>query len=646
MRNRRGKRLLQSAMLILLIDGFFTSFALAQQGALDGEWRFNGGDGGSTKYARLEQIDKYNVGDLEVAWRWKAITSGDQPDYNYEATPIMVDGLLYVSTGASEVAAIDANTGETVWHFTPEGAGTGRRPGSSGRGVSYWSDGSAGRVIHNSIDGKLYALDAKTGELCQDFGTGGFVELKYELTDRTVARVGSSSPAMVVGDVVVVQVVGGAQSTGMAAVPGHIRGYDARTGERLWIFHVIPQAGEFGVETWEEESWRYTGHTGVWSQMSADQELGYVYLPTETATNDWYGGHRLGDNLFAESLVCLNAKTGERVWHYQVLHHGLWDYDLPTAPVLCDITVDGRAIKAVAQVTKQGFTFVFDRVTGEPVWPIEEVPVPPSKVPGEFASPTQPMPTKPAPFEPQGFSPDNLLDLTPELRLEALQIAAQYKMGALYTPPSLLEDGGLQGTLALPGYGGGANWPGAGVDAEAGILYVPSVTVPIIMAMDAPPDANRTDFNYVRVGDIYPKGPRGLPLVKPPWGRITAIDLNTGEHLWMVPNGGAPKAVREHPDLQGMDFSKMGQNGRPGPLVTKTLLFVGEGGGLRGGGKGAGGPMFRAYDKRTGDVIAEHRLPGGTTGVPMSYMLDGKQYICVAIGAEDLEAELIALALP
>ncbi|MFP6616612.1 MAG: PQQ-binding-like beta-propeller repeat protein, partial [Candidatus Hydrogenedentota bacterium] len=444
----------------------------------------------------------------------------------------------------------------------------------------------------------------------------------------------------------VVQVVASIGGSTKEAIPGHIRGYDARTGERLWIFHTVPQAGEFGVETWEDESWKYTGNAGVWTLLSADEELGYVYLPLETATNDWFGGHRIGDNLFAESLVCLDAKTGKRVWHYQIVHHGLWDYDLPAAPVLCDITVDGRKIKAVAQVTKQGFCFVFDRVTGEPVWPIVEMPVPQSKVPGELSSPTQPVPSKPVPFERQGFTVDNLIDFTPELSKQALAIASKYRLGSLYSPPSVLGADGFQGTLALPGYGGGANWPGAALDAEEGILYIPSATVPIVMAVDRPQDTSRSNLNYVRIGPIYPEGPDGLPLVKPPWGRITAIDLNTGEHLWMVPNGGAPKAVRDHPDLQGLDFSKMGQNGRPGALVTKTLLFVGEGGGLRGGAKGAGGPMLRAYDKKTGDVIAEHKLPGGTTGVPMTYMLNGKQYICVAIGAEDLPAELIALSLP
>jgi quinoprotein glucose dehydrogenase len=632
-------------LLVCLLAAATCNSVNAQTGTQYGEWRFNGGDGGSTKYAPYTQINTQNVADLEVAWRWKAVTSGENPDYNYEATPIMIGGVLYVSTGASEVAAVDAGTGKTIWVFTP-GNVNGRRPGSSGRGVAYWESGSDQRIFHNSIDGRLFAIDANTGKLCTEFGRNGVVHLKNQLSDRPVPRVGSSSPAIVVGDVVVVQVVASIGASTKEAIPGHIRGYDARTGERLWIFHTVPQAGEFGVETWQNESWKYTGNAGVWTLLSADQELGYVYLPLETATNDWYGGHRVGDNLFAESLVCLNAKTGERVWHYQTIHHGLWDYDLPAAPVLCNITVNGRNIKAVAQVTKQGFCFVFDRVTGKPVWPIHETPVPQSKVSGEFSSPTQPIPSKPAPFEPQGISEDNLFDLTPELHKEAKAIAAQYEMGTLFTPPSLLGANGKQGTLALPGYGGGANWPGASLDVEEGILYIPSVTVPIVMAVDRPPDTGRSNMDYVRVGPIYPAGPDGLPLVKPPWGRITAIDLNTGEHLWMVPNGGAPKAVRDHPALKEIDTSSMGQNGRAGALVTKTLLFVGEGGGLRGGGKGGGGPMLRAYDKKTGIVIAEHKLPGGTTGVPMSYMHEGKQYICVAIGAEDLEAELVALALP
>ncbi|MEC9298764.1 MAG: pyrroloquinoline quinone-dependent dehydrogenase, partial [Gemmatimonadota bacterium] len=365
----------------------------------------------------------------------------------------------------------------------------------------------------------------------------------------------------------------------------------------------------------------------------------------------WYGGHRPGNNLFTESIVALDIRTGERVWHYQLIHHGLWDYDNPAPPTLLDVTHDGRRIKAVAVVTKQGHTYVFDRENGEPLWPIIEMPVPPSDVPGEWTSPTQPIPSRPAPFEPQGFSVDNLIDFTPELRAEAMEIAAGFRMGPLYTPPSLIDDpDGTKGTLVLPGWGGGASWPGAGVDVEQGILFIPSLTVPIVAALEKRAPGS-TNADYFRSGEIYPPGPRGLPLVKPPWGRVTAIDLNTGDHLWMQPMGRAPLEVREHPDLQGLglDFSSMGQNGRPGVLVTETLLFMGTGGGVRGGVAslfGAGGPIFRAYEKRTGEVIAEITLPANPTGSPMSYMLDGKQYIVVAAATLDTPAELIALTLP
>ena len=389
------------------------------------------------------------------------------------------------------------------------------------------------------------ALDAKTGEPVADFGQDGYVDLAQDIV-KPGARVRCISTPIVSNDVVVSQVIPVGGPDAIESTPGHIQGYDVRTGERVWIFHVVPQGDEFGADSWQENSWEYSGHAGVWTQLTVDEELGYLYLPTETGTNDWYGGHRPGDNLFAESIVCLDIRTGERIWHYQLVHHGIWDFDNPAPPTLVDVTHDGRRIKAVAVVTKQGYTYVFDRENGTPLWPILEMPVRPSDVPGEWTSPTQPIPSRPAPFERQGFSVDDLIDFTPELRAEAMEIAANYRMGPLFTPPSLIDDpDGTQGTLVLPGWGGGASWPGAGVDV----------------------------------------GPRGLPLVKPPWGRITAIDLNSGDHLWMKPLGGAPREVREHPDLQGLglDLSSMGQNGRPGALVTKTLLFLGEGGGVRGG---------------------------------------------------------------
>ena len=626
----------------------------AQTGALDGEWRFYGGDGGHTQYTALDQIDRDNVTELQVAWRWKAENSAAGPFFNFESTPIMIGGILYTTTGASEVAAVDAETGQTMWLFTPPPKASGDTerslsPQGSGRGVAYWTDGEQARIFHSVSDGRLVALDANTGEPVAGFGEGGYVDLSQDI-DRPGAQVRCISTPIVSNDVVVAQVVPAGES-GYEATPGHIRGYDVRTGERLWIFHVVPQGDDFGVDTWHEDSWRYTGHSGVWTQLTVDEELGYLYLPTEIATNDWYGGHRPGDNLFAESIVCLDIRTGERVWHYQLIHHGIWDYDNPAPPTLVDVTHDGRRIKAVAMVTKQGYTYVFDRETGSPLWPIIEMPVPQSDVPGERTSPTQPIPSRPAPFERQGFTVDDLIDFSPEIRAEAMEIAANYRMGPLYTPPSLIDDpDGTKGTLVLPGWGGGASWPGAGVDVEAGILFVPSLKVPIVVSL-APGEPGGTNPDYMRVGPIYPPGPRGLPLVKPPWGRITAIDLNTGDHLWMVPLGSAPRDVREHPDLQGLglDFSTMGQNGRPGALVTSTLLFMGEGGGVRGGvasRHGAGGPVFRAYDKRTGEVVAAITLPANPTGSPMSYMLNGKQYICVAAATMESPAELLALALP
>ncbi len=639
---------LMAATLVL------ASSARGQDGAADGEWKFYAGDGGHTQYTALDQIDRDNAGELQVAWRWQAENSAEGPFYNFESTPIMIGGVLYTSTGASEVAAVNAATGETLWLFTPlpkvgAEADPARRPQGSGRGVAYWTDGDQETIFHNVSDGRLLALDATTGQPRAGFGDGGYVDLSRGI-GRPGAEVRCISTPIVSNDVVVAQVIPAGES-GYEATPGHIRGYDPRTGEQLWIFHVVPQGDDFGVDSWDNESWRYTGHAGVWTQLTVDEELGYLYLPTEVATNDWYGGHRPGDNLFAESIVCLDIRTGERVWHYQLIHHGVWDYDNPSPPTLVDVTHDGRRIKAVAMVTKQGYTYVFDREDGSPLWPIFEMPVPQSDVPGERLSATQPIPSRPAPFDRQGFTVDDLIDFTPEIKAEAMEIAANYRMGPLYTPPSLINDpSGTKGTLVLPGWGGGSSWPGAAVDAEEGIRFVPSLTVPVVVSL-APGDPGGTNPGYMRVGPIYPPGPRGLPLVKPPWGRITAIDLNTGDHLWMRPLGGAPRDVREHPDLQGLglDFSTMGQNGRPGGLVTKTLLFMGEGGGVRGGVAslhGAGGPTFRAYDKQTGEVVAAISLPANPTAPPMSYMLDGKQYICVAAATLETPAELIAIALP
>ena len=639
--------------------------APAQQGAQDGEWRYYGADSGSTKYSALDQIDRDNVADLQIAWRWRTDNFGPRVDFNYQATPLMVGGVLYTSAGQRRnVAAIDGATGETLWMYRlDEGERGDVAPvrASSGRGVAYWTDGQDdARIIHVTRGYRLVALDAATGLPVPTFGEQGVVDLFQGINDGTdrppvePGQIGLNSPALVVGDVIVVGAALRATAPSPDFTAGFVRGFDARTGEQLWIFHTIPQPGEFGNDTWENDSWRYSGNTGVWAPMSADHELGYVYVPVETPTNDLYGGHRPGDNLFAESLVCLDARTGERVWHYQLIHHGIWDYDIPTPPTLIDITVDGREIKAVAQITKQAFTYVFDRVTGEPVWPIEERPVPASTVPGEQAAPTQPFPTRPPPFDRQGVSNDDLLDFTPELAAEARRIASEYQMGPLYTPPILAGQDGLRALLMLPQMTGGANWQGGAVDAETGILYVASATAPTVAGLIN--DPNRSTMDYVGGGGRRSArdarqgcgeiGPLGLPLIKPPWGRITAIDLNSGEHVWMIPNGDTPDCVRNHPALSGVDIPRTGKPSRSGILVTKTLVFAGEGGGLFATPTWAGGEMFHAYDKQTGETIWEMELPKRQSGIPMTYMIDGKQYIAMAMSARGEPAELVALTLP
>ena len=502
---------------IVLVLGFLLSAVLcalpvlAQTGAPDGQWRSYGGDDGSTKYAALDQIDAGNVNRLEVAWQWMSpdgTVAFDNPRGRpgaFKATPLMVDGVLYIRSSLSIVAAIDAETGEQLW-VRDVGSYESGRPtnlGFNSRGVAHWTDGDEARIFLATSDAHLWSFDAETGRPIGRFGADGKIDLTQGLR-RPVERRAYQviSPPMVVGDIVIVDSSISDGPRYKTAPPGDIRGFDVRTGEMRWIFHTVPQEGEFGNDAWEDDSWTYTGNANAWSIMSADQDLGYVYLPIGTPTNDWYGGHRLGDNLFAESLVCLDAATGERVWHFQMVHHGLWDYDLPAAPTLVDITVNGRDIKAVAQVSKQGFTYVFDRVTGEPVWPIEERRVAASNVPGERASPTQPFPTKPPAFERQGISVDDLIDFTPELRAEAQEIVSQFEYGGLFHPPS------LKGTIQMPGWRGGANWYGAGFDPDTDYLFVPSSTNPIVVAL-AEADPQQSDFNYRRAARMVCEARRG-----------------------------------------------------------------------------------------------------------------------------------------
>ena len=633
------------------------------------EWRSYGSDVAGTKYSPLDQINKDTVGDLEIAWRQSVLPDVIRGEREITAsvasqnTPLMADGRLYISSGLGTVAALDAKTGEVLWFDEPpDRDGEPFQRARQTRGVAYWDDPESDEARVLAVVGEyLVALDARTGKRFPDFGEGGEVDLRKGY-DRDVDTFGWGSPPIVVNDIVVIgstilDIVSPAMPALKRAPPGDVRGFDVRTGEQVWAFRTVPQDGEFGNETWltaineDRPSWEYSGNTNMWAWASADEELGYVYLPLSTPTNDYYGGYRPGDNLFAESIVCLDARTGERVWHFQAVHHGLWDYDFPAAPNLVDIRVEGRAepAKAIAAVSKQAFTYVLDRVTGEPIWPIEERPVPPGSVPGEWYAATQPFPTTPPPFDQQGTTVDDVLDFTPELRQEALEIFEQYVSGPLFTAPSLVDEspGGTKGTLQMPGVVGGADWGGAAVDPESGILYVPSVHSESVIGI-APSEHPRSDMRLV-LHSIEPiAGPRELPLFKPPYGRLVAIDLNKGEILWSKANGDGP---RDHPDLRDLNLPPLGQPGRVSPLVTKSLVFLGEGGRtgvvvLNPIWGGAGGKTFRAYGKLTGEVVWEQELPGGTTAAPMSYMVDGKQYIVLTLGWEDMPSEYVALALP
>ncbi|MDP2128618.1 MAG: PQQ-binding-like beta-propeller repeat protein [Pseudohongiella sp.] len=632
-------------LIFLLI---YSSNLYAQYGAPAGEWHTWGGDQGFTRYTALDQIDAGNVAQLQLAWRWQALPLGSRPDSNLKATPLMVDGVLYVPSGQHQVVAIDPATGRQIWRFDPDPPTVAERGlGLGSRSLAIWQSGAETRLFHNTLDGRLISIDPVTGKADPAFGNNGTVLLREGLyPDGSDAEsVGSSSPPAVVGDVVVAQVVGTITAPNKEATPGHIRGYDVRTGEMLWRFNTIPQPGEYGHNSWEGDSWQYTGNTGVWSMMSVDTETGYIYLPVEAGSNDFYGGQRHGDNLFSQSLVCLDGRTGELVWYFQLTHHGLWDYDPPSAPILGDITVNGERIKTVTQLTKQGMSFVFDRISGEPVWRIEERSVPQSEVPGEQTSATQPFPVLPPPYLTQGYHEEDLIDFTPELRMEALAIAAQYVRGPLYTPPTPVREDGTQGTWVNPGYQGGANWNGAAFDPETGFMYVPLRNAPMVAALqDA--DPARTNWNYLRAPSIFIQGPRGLPIMRPPWSLVTATDMNQARHIWSRSIGPASDYIREHPDLQGLnlDFDNMGHPMiRPSPLLTPELLFLAEAGHLSGD---PGGPMFRAYNKHTGEVIAEIELPSKASGAPMSYFYDGHQYIVIAVATAEHPAELVALALP
>jgi quinoprotein glucose dehydrogenase len=660
---------LSGAILGLLLPA--VSRLPAQTGAKNGEWRTYGADLGNTKYSPLQQINASNFNSLKLAWRFHTENLGPRAEFNMEVTPLMINGVVYTTAGARrDVVALDAVTGELLWMHTekegPRGAAAPRQ--LSGRGLAWWSDGRDERVIYVTPGYRLIALDAKTGAPVPAFGKAGVVDLKLDddqEIDLVTGEVGLHATPMVAGNTVIVGAahLAGGEPKSKSNVKGYVRGFDVKTGKRLWIFHTIPKPGEFGYNTWEKDSAEYTGNTGVWAQISVDEDLGMAYLPVELPTGDYYGGHRPGNGLFGESIVAVDLKTGQRKWHYQLVHHGIWDMDIPCAPILVDITVNGQPVKALAQPTKQSILYVFNRVTGQPIWPIEETPVPKGDVPGEWYAPTQPIPTKPAPYGRNGFSVDDVLDFTPELKAQALTLISKYKLGPLFTPPVLSKPGGPLGTLDIGCCQGGTNWPGGSYDPQTHLLYVYGKTEVTSLGL-VPPTAGRSDMNFVRGTASFelaqpppPEGAppagaaagaltvQGLPLFKPPYGAITAINLDKGEIVWQVAHGETPDNVRNNPALKGLNIPRTGRAGNVGVITTSTLVIAGEPGFVTNP-QGQRGAYLRAYDKATGKDAGAVFMPAGQTGAPMTYMANGKQYIVIAIGGPGFPAELVAYRLP
>jgi quinoprotein glucose dehydrogenase len=641
--------------------------ASAGAGAANTNWTSYAGTTMSHRYAPLEQITAANFNDLEVAWRFRPDAMGPRPEFNLQATPVVANGRLYSTCGTRrDVVCLDAATGELLWMWRlDEGERFDHAPRKlSGHGVSYWTDGQAERIVYVSVGYQMVSLDAKTGRPDPAFGIGGIVDLKLN-DDQDIGPlnddIGLHSTPCVCKDVVI---VGAAHTVGTspkhhANAKGYARGFDVRTGKRLWIFHTIPRKGEFGYDTWLDGT-DQVGNTGVWAQISADPELELVYLPVELPTGDYMGQYRRGAGLFGESIVAVDLHTGVRKWHFQTVHHGLWDFDIPCAPILVDIPVNGKTVKALAQPTKQSFLYVLDRQTGKPIWPITEKPVPKGDVPGEWYSPTQPVPSKPPAYDRQGLSEKDLIDFTPELHAEAVALAKNYRMGPLFTPPSLYDDNGTWGTLCTPNATGGANWPGGAYDPDTHLLYVYSKTEADIAGTVKNNNPQRSDLDYVYSRGAPPPGdkatPRGkfkpgqltvqgLPLLKPPYGRITAIDLTRGEHAWQIAHGETPDEVRNHPALKGLTIPRTGRAGLLAPVITKTLVICGEAGYFTTP-QGKRGAMLRAYDKATGEEKGAVFMDAPQSGSPISYMLNGQQYIVVAISGGSHPGEFVAYRLP
>jgi len=683
--------------------------ALHAQTTKNVDWPTYGADLANSKYRPLDQINASNFGKLEIAWRFKTDSIGNRPEYKLEGTTLAINGILYATAGSRRAAiALDAATGELLWvHGEHEGERGANAPRQlSGRGLAYWTDGKVERILYVTPGYRLIELDAKTGAIVTSFGKNGAVDLKADddqaiLPDLTTGEIGLQSAPVVAKDTVI---IGAAFREGMTPKSmrnnkGYVRGFDVRTGKRLWIFHTIPIKGEYGYDTWEQGSAEYTGNTGVWTQVSVDEQLGLVYLPVESPTGDYYGGHRPGNNLYGESLVCVDLKTGQRKWHFQLVHHPLWDMDISSAPLLADINVNGKAIKAVAQPTKQGFLYVFDRVTGQPVWPIDEKAVEKGNVPGEWYAATQPFPSKPPNYSRNGVAPNDLIDFTPAMHDAALTIIAKYKIGPVFTPPVESKLGGPLATLTMGTASGGTNWPGGSYDPDTHtvIAYACNACLTPIGLMESPKEVS--DMRYIagtagqevrirtgpgentgadspmptRTGGrggrggrgateaptaAAPAGPpagggggggltvQGLPLIKPPYSTISAINLDRGEIIWQIAHGETPDAIRNNSALKGMNIPRTGQSGyNIGTLITKSLVIAGEGQ-VTTTDSHPRGAMLRAYDKTNGKEVGAVWMPAPQSGSPMTYMLNGRQYIVVAVSGGNYSGEYLAFALP
>ena len=685
MHGRKTGRWSRLILMMLIGPALLPPGASAQYRAKDTEWPSYAADLAGTRYRPLDQINASNFNELEIAWRIKTDNFGNRPEYKLEGTPLMVNGVLYATAGSRRaVIALDAATGELLWvHGEREGARGGAAPRQlSGRGLAYWSDGKEERIFYVTPGYRLMCLNAKTGMPFTSFGNSGALDLKLDddqtiFPDLTTGEIGIQSAPIVAKDTVI---VGAAFREGMTPKSmknnkGYVRGFDVRTGKRLWIFHTIPKKGEFGYDTWLKDSAEYTGNTGVWTQITVDVQFGLVYLPVESPTSDYYGGHRPGNNLFGESLVCVDLKTGQRKWHFQLVHHPLWDMDISSAPILADIVVDGKPIKAVAQPSKQGFLYVFDRITGRPVWPIEEQKVEVGSVPGEWYSPTQPIPAKPPAYSRNGVSIDDLIDFSPELREQAKVIVSKYHLGPVFTPPVASKVDGPLGTLTLGTASGGTNWPGGSYDPETHIVYAYACNACVEPIGLVPAPKNVSDLNFIagvagqevgimrgpgeNAGADSPMPPKkasgggftrlnvdDLPLIKPPYGTITAINLDEGKILWQIAHGETPDVVRNYPGFKGMNIARTGQQTyNIGTLVTKTLLIAGEGQ-VTTAADHPRGAMLRAYDKATGKEVGAVYMPAPQSGSPMTYMVNGKQYIVVAVSGGPYSGEYIAYTLP